>query len=154
VLPLNKRCLPCYENSSVVIYHVGGWFSVSDSFHRKLDGLLQEWVLNISFWGLCIWSSIMKFICCLLPSSRIWFFILQYHGAMEDPRPWTHSLGLASLSLSQPGTAMRTWWWHLAMDRLMSGVETWDNGHIVHWSGSASGPRNALKFQVPRQRMK
>jgi hypothetical protein len=24
VLPLNKRCLPCYENSSVVIYHVGG----------------------------------------------------------------------------------------------------------------------------------
>jgi len=87
--------------------------------------LLVVWEKNISFGALYIWSSIMKFICCLLPFSGIWFFILQDRGAMEDPRPWTHSSGLASLSPSQSGTAMgRPWWWRLGMDRLVSGVET------------------------------
>jgi hypothetical protein len=108
------------------MYHVGSWFSVSDFLiSQEVGWFTSRMVFNISFGALCIWSSIMKFICCLLPSSRIWFFILQDRGAMVDPRPWTYSSGLASLSLSQSGTAMgRPWWWWLAMYRLMSGVET------------------------------
>jgi hypothetical protein len=105
-----KKCVTCYQNSSVVMYHVGGWFLASDFLiSQEVGWFTSRMIFQHYLWGTCIWSSIMKLIYCLLPSYGIWFLILQDHGAPQAKGSLFGASILATESMAGTVTGRMPW---------------------------------------------